>query len=110
METSIYVEQHRKRQGIGRLLHDALEQELQRRHFLNMNACVACPIGENDPYLTRDSICFHENLGYRMVGEFHQCGYKFGRWYHMVWLESISAATRERRCRCCGDNFSNGFA
>ena len=87
VETSIYVEQHRKRQGIGRLLHDALEQELQRRHFLNMNACVACPIGENDPYLTRDSICFHEKLGYRMVGEFHQCGYKFGRWYHMVWLE-----------------------
>ena len=32
VETSIYVEQHRKRQGIGRLLHDALEQELQRRH------------------------------------------------------------------------------
>ena len=87
VETSIYVEQHRKRQGIGRLLHDALEQELRRRHFLNMNACVACPIGENDPYLTRDSICFHEKLGYRMVGEFHQCGYKFGRWYHMVWLE-----------------------
>ena len=52
-----------------------------------MNACVACPIGENDPYLTRDSICFHEKLGYRMVGEFYQCGYKFGRWYHMVWLE-----------------------
>ena len=81
------MEQHRKRQGIGRLLHDALEQELQRWHFLNMNACVACPIGENDPYLTRDSICFHEKLGYRMVGKFHQCGYKFGRWYHMMWLE-----------------------
>ena len=87
VEMSIYVEQHRKRQGIGRLLHDALEQELQRWHFLNMNACVACPIGENDPYLTRDSICFHEKLGYRMVGKFHQCGYKFGRWYHMMWLE-----------------------
>ena len=29
VETSIYVEQHRKRQGIGRQLHGALEQELQ---------------------------------------------------------------------------------
>ena len=28
-----------------------------------------------------------KNWGYRMVGEFYQCGYKFGRWYHMVWLE-----------------------
>ena len=87
VETSIYVEQHQKRRGIGRLLHDALEQELRRRHFLNMTACIACPLGESDPYLTRDSIRFHEKLGYRMVGEFHQCGYKFGRWYHMVWME-----------------------
>lgn len=52
-----------------------------------MNACVACPMTDNDPYLTKDSIRFHEKLGYRLVGEFHQCGYKFGRWYHMVWLE-----------------------
>ena len=50
VETSIYVEQHQKRRGIGRLLHDALEQELRRRHFLNMNACIACPMGESDPY------------------------------------------------------------
>ncbi len=87
VETSIYVEQHQKRKGIGRLLHNALEQELQRRHFLNMNACIACPAEGPDPYLTRDSIRFHEALGYRMVGKFHQCGYKFGRWYHMVWME-----------------------
>ena len=24
-----------------------------------------------------------------MVGEFHQCGYKFGRWYNMVWMEKM---------------------
>ena len=62
-------------------------RELRRRHFLNMNACIACPMGESDPYLARDTIRFHDKLGYRMVGEFHQCGYKFGRWYHMVWME-----------------------
>ena len=21
--------------------------------------------------------------------EFHQCGYKFHRWYHMVWMEKL---------------------
>ena len=24
-----------------------------------------------------------------MVGEFHQCGYKFDTWYNMVWMEKI---------------------
>ena len=26
---------------------------------------------------------------YRLVGEFYQCGYKFGRWYNMVWMEKM---------------------
>ena len=30
---------------------------------------------------------FHRHLGYRMVGEFIQAGYKFGRWYNMAWME-----------------------
>ena len=24
-----------------------------------------------------------------MVGEFTQCGYKFDRWYNMVWMEKL---------------------
>ena len=102
VETSIYVEQHRKRQGIGRQLHGALEQELQRRRFLSMNACVACPMTDNDPYLTKDSIRFHEKLGYRLVGEFHQCGYKFDGGTIWCGWRNTSAATRGLRCRCSG--------
>ena len=37
--------------------------------------------------MTRDSVKFHVHFGYRLVGEFHKCGYKFGRWYDMVWME-----------------------
>ena len=32
---------------------------------------------------------FHHHLGYRLVGEFYQCGYKFDTWYNMVWMEKI---------------------
>ena len=32
---------------------------------------------------------FHEKMGYRLVGTFHDCGYKFGRWYDMVWMEKM---------------------
>lgn len=86
VETSIYVKQDRKGMGIGGKLYKALEGALAAQGILNLNACIACPQKE-DAYLTKDSIAFHEHLGYRLVGEFYECGYKFNRWYNMVWME-----------------------
>ncbi|QNM06520.1 GNAT family N-acetyltransferase [Qiania dongpingensis] len=86
VETSIYVDQGKKHKGTGGSLHRALEQILKEQGILNMNACIAYP-QEEDEYLTKNSVEFHEHLGYRLVGEFRQCGYKFGRWYNMVWME-----------------------
>lgn len=86
VETSLYVRNDQKKQGIGKELYLALEQALTLQHIINLNACIACPEAE-DEYLTRNSIQFHEHLGYRLIGEFHQCGYKFSRWYNMVWME-----------------------
>ena len=42
-----------------------------------------------DEHLDRNSMDFHHHLGYRLVGEFHKCGYKFGRWYDMIWMEKL---------------------
>lgn len=58
------------------------------QHILNLNACIGYPETE-DEYLTKDSVRFHTHMGYSMVGEFHKCGYKFGRWYNMVWMEKL---------------------
>lgn len=88
VETSIYVDCDRKRMGIGKKLHNALEEELKERGFLNMNACIAYP-ETKDEHLDKNSAEFHAHLGYRMVGEFHKCGYKFNRWYNMVWMEKL---------------------
>ena len=88
VETSIYVEQNIKHQGIGRRLHDALEDALRNQGILNMNACIAYPPAK-DEYLDRNSIEFHTHMGYRLVGEFYKCGYKFHRWYNMVWMEKL---------------------
>jgi len=49
-------------------------------------ACISAPRG-TDPFQTENSIQFHSHLGYRLVGRFMQCGYKFCRWYDMVWME-----------------------
>lgn len=87
VETSIYVSMEQKGQGIGRKLYDKLESILRKQHIVSVNACIAYPAQEKDEYLTTDSVQFHKHRGYKMVGKFHQCAYKFDRWYHMVWME-----------------------
>ncbi len=88
VETTIYVKQGMKKQGIGRKLYQTLEDTLIRQNILNLNACIGYPT-VGDEYLTRNSMEFHQHLGYRLVGQFYQCGYKFGRWYDMVWMEKL---------------------
>ena len=56
--------------------------------ILNLNACIAVALKE-DEYLTNASVDFHKHFGYKRVGEFHRCGYKFNRWYNMVWMEKM---------------------
>ncbi|MBQ6562691.1 MAG: GNAT family N-acetyltransferase [Clostridia bacterium] len=88
VETSIYVKMGKTKSGIGRSLYTSLEDASRKQHVLNLNACIASPVVE-DEYLTRNSIQFHEHFGYSMVGVFHLCGFKFGRWYDMVWMEKM---------------------
>ena len=87
-EVTIYLDHEAKGKGYGRKLYEALEKELKKRGFLNLYACIGDPI-EEDEYLTRNSEQFHQHLGYTKVGTFHKCGYKFGRWYNMIWMEKF---------------------
>lgn len=88
VETSIYVDHEIRHQGIGGALYAVMEEILRKMNVLNLNACIGYPKVE-DEYLTKNSVKFHEHLGYHWVGEFHDSGYKFGRWYDMVWMEKM---------------------
>lgn len=88
VETSIYVDQTRKKQGTGKILYNGLENILREMNIQNVNACIST-VEVEDEYLSRNSLYFHEHLGYSLVGEFHKCGYKFNRWYNMVWMEKF---------------------
>lgn len=92
-EASIYLSQVERGQGLGRLLYTELQRLLRLQGILGLYACIACPCGD-DPYLTTDSIRFHSRMGFQEAGRFHQCGYKFSRWYDMVWMEK-SLGTRD---------------
>ena len=87
-ELTIYLRRSDKGRGHGRKLYEALEKQLKEMGIKNMYACIGDPI-EEDEYLTRNSEDFHRHLGFTKVGEFYKCGYKFGRWYNMIWMEKI---------------------
>lgn len=87
-ELTIYLDPNARKCGMGRLLYEALEARLREMGMLRLYACVACPRGD-DPYLTCNSMDFHSHMGFNTVGRFSSCGYKFGRWYDMVWMEKV---------------------
>ena len=87
-ERTIYLDRDAAGGGLGRKLYEALEEALKAKGILNLYACIGYP-DEPDEYLDYNSAQFHEHLGYRTVGTFHQCGYKFGRWYSMIWMEKM---------------------
>ena len=96
VEMSVYVKRDVRRMGVGRKLYDAMEAILKLQRLTNVEACIAVPSAP-DAHLTMDSVRFHEKMGYRMVGAFHQCGYKFDTWYDMVWMEKhIGAHVRNQ--------------
>ena len=88
VEVSVYLDENCRGRGIGRTLYGELERILTRQNIINLYACIAYPEKE-DEYLTKGSVRFHEKMGYALAGEFHKCGYKFGRWYNMVWMEKM---------------------
>lgn len=87
-ETTIYLDHNAKGRGYGRVLYEALERTLKNAGILNLYACIGDPVVE-DEYLTRNSEQFHKHIGFSKIGTFHTCGYKFGRWYNMIWMEKI---------------------
>ena len=88
VETSIYVARDCRRGGIGKALYNELEKLSKMQNVTNMYACIACTDFPDDR-LDNNSVEYHEHMGYKTVGKFAKCGYKFGTWYDMVFMEKI---------------------
>ena len=54
-----------------------------------MTSCIAYP--------DEGSISFHEKRGFRKVAHFEKVGYKFNRWYDVVWYQKILEKILNRR-------------
>lgn len=88
-ELSVYVHKEMLHKGIGKLLYKNMELLLERMNIFNLYACIAYPRVDSDCYLTKNSAQFHEHEGFKLAARFKACGYKFGRWYDIVWMEKI---------------------
>jgi len=80
-ETSMYIRKDMRSSGIGSVLYDALEDIAKKQGIINLNACIAYP---NPP-----SEKFNAKKGYKKVAHFTKCGFKFGKWCDMIWMEKF---------------------
>ena len=78
-EPSIYLRPDAKGRRIGTRLYTALEAILARQGYQVLYALVT---EEN-----RESIAFHEKFSYEKRAFFPDCGWKFGRWLGVFWME-----------------------
>lgn len=81
VETSIYVKHGISKRGVGTMLYNELEKYLKMMNIINVNACITYP--------NEISESFHKKFGYKTVAHFNKCGYKFGKWRDMIWMEKF---------------------
>lgn len=86
VETTIYMDATTRHAGVGGKMHTALEEMLQAMGIIDLYACISYP-KQDDEYLDHNSANFHAHMGYETVGHFADCGFKFNRWYDMVWMK-----------------------
>lgn len=78
-EPSVYLTPQARGRGIGKRLYAALEKLLLAQGYQALYALITA---ENEA-----SLRFHEKQGYVQSVHFAHCGFKFGRWLGLVWME-----------------------
>ena len=79
--SSIYLAPSAHGRGIGRKLYAALEALLRKQGYRKTYAIIT----SDNP----GSLRFHEKTGFRFVAELPDCGFKFGNFYGVVWMEKL---------------------
>jgi phosphinothricin acetyltransferase len=80
-EVGIYLRDGLQGRGLGKRLYAALIDRCRTAGFHALVGGVALP----NPASAR----LHEGLGFRLVGVFHQVGWKFDRWHDCAFYERL---------------------
>jgi L-amino acid N-acyltransferase YncA len=80
-ETSVYLTEHARGEGLGRRLYDDLLARVASDGIHVVLALIALP---NPP-----SIALHEACGFEHLGTMREVGRKFDRWLDTAWYQKI---------------------
>ena len=93
---TVYLRHDYKGHGLGRLLYTKLESILRKQGVVKTIALITVPPTEEEKNIY-GSMFFHEKMGYHLAGRLESSGYKFNRWYDMVWMEKMIGEHLEKQ-------------
>ena len=92
-EMTIYLKYAMRRRGLGRRLYTLMEEILKEQGVVNAVSLITKPC---DEYSDFNSVQFHEKMGYMHAGELKDCGYKFNRWYTLLYMDKQIGIPQEK--------------
>jgi L-amino acid N-acyltransferase YncA len=79
VETSVYLAEAARGQGVGRALYAALLSLLTAQGYRQAMGGIALP--------NEASVRLHEGCGFTLVGVYRAVGWKFGAWHDVAWWQ-----------------------
>lgn len=97
VETTVYVHQEFRGQGIGKDLYCRLLATLKRQGAMNVIAGIALP--------NQASVGIHESLGFEKVAQFKDVGFKLGKWWDVgYWQLQLQKPAEPKALRSFHDD------
>lgn len=93
-EITIYLNKDYKGYGLGTRLYNILEEISGLQNINRIYACIGVT-NDEDIHLDNRSMYFHAHMGYKHIGQFNESGYKFNKFYDMIWVEKIISKERK---------------
>jgi L-amino acid N-acyltransferase YncA len=79
VETSVYVADSARGQGVGQALYSSLLDVLTAQGYRQAVGFIALP--------NQASVSLHERTGFHHLGTFEAVGWKFGAWHDVGWWQ-----------------------
>ena len=91
-EMSIYLKREVHRHGVGQQLYTLMENILKEQGIVKTVAVITMP---TDEYSDFNSVPFHEKMGYQLAGKLDYTGFKFNRWYSILYMDKQIGIPKE---------------